>query len=363
MKTLLLLFTIFFNVSCWQKTSPPSTEQVKLGNVKKTVQLIGRAYSLTRNVITAPFDSKVSGLKVRLGESVVKGQHLIVLNSTDIIERFKSQRLTINRNNSQLASYGLQIRKLKTDLKRDREAVKLRVVASAQVDDLAYQLSVAESEWLSIKAANQLEVEKLKDMEKTLGEGNLRAPIDGTVIDMWVNHTDFYDGIIVRSGDPLVTIASRGPMKVKALAPEFLTAALIDKQAVTVMLNSDDKRSWPGTVVSIKPPAVRDEDSAGNFEVIVDFNPPDNTIRNGLEALIIANVATRINVPTLPKSAIQTVGTSNFVIKRTLASTKSKNSISQKVEVKLGIIGDETVEIKSGLSIGDEVLRNYEEPN
>jgi RND family efflux transporter MFP subunit len=352
----LLTLTLTLVSACGQKKLQPAVVIAQPGQVKQTVQIVGRVFSSSRKLIPAPFDGRVSKLNVRLGELVVYDQQLVALDSTDLAEKIQSQRLTIAKNQSQINANRMQIQKLKRDFTRSRQAFNLRTIAQSQLDEIELHLRVLKSQTQSLVDAIVLEERKLKELIAVIDEGNLRSPISGTVIDLWINPADFVAGIPVKAGDPLVTIASKGNMKIKSLAPEFLTANLNEGQTVLIKLVSNPQKHWFGRISSIRSPSGKAEEAAGNFEVMAEFDPKADMLRNGLEATIETTTGFLDKVLTLPKTAVTRANNQSFVMKKTPEGFT-------KHPVALGLIGDDAVEVTGGLNNGDPVLQVYEELN
>ena len=73
-----------------------------------------------------------------------------------------------------------------------------------------------------------------------------------------------------------------------------------------------------------------------------------------MQAKVIASIAKKENVVTVSKPSIKLGEGNSAFVQRVIEGKK------EKVAVKIGLIGDNNVEVVSGLSAGDDIIAAYE---
>lgn len=349
---LALLGIVIASTSCKLKPTAVETVQLEEGEVRQTVRILGRVQSATRRVIGAPYDGHVEDLKVASGQKVERGQVVLVMRSKDIQTKIEKIKSEIQNLELQKATSSAQLKKLEADLKRSRIALKSRAIASNEVEELEVQKVIAENRI----RAHQVEIDEAKKSMITLNEqihaSDLTSPIAGKVSETWISKNDFTAGTVVKAGDPLVTLIEGGELKMRAVVPEYFALQLSEGQSLQLHSPALAKKEWPGVVQTI----TTQNDKEGLFEVVVRFTPEGNNLRLGSEIIASATVAYKQSVNSLPKTAVVKIDNDYFV--HVVDKANGNTELSNKV-VEVGVVGDERVEIVSGVEASDLIAKVY----
>ncbi|MEW6380660.1 MAG: efflux RND transporter periplasmic adaptor subunit [bacterium] len=241
-----------------------------------------------------------------------------------------------------------RLKKATIDLQQAERELEEARKYSADKEQSGINLSALKTEYE--KAANQ----------KKLAEVNLRellrkrerlspiAPFNGRV-----TMCDLKEGMIVTTGQPLMTIADTGHLRVRAEIDELDAGRLKEAQEAVITFGAFSDRTFPGRVSRVSPQA-RIKGERTVVETII-------LLAEGTELLKIANqVDIKIirekkrNVPVLPLAAIQRE-TPPFV-------WLHHGGIARKMEVGLGLSDVDSIEIVQGLKEGDEVIISSSRP-
>lgn len=178
-----------------------------------------------------------------------------------------------------------------------------------------------------------------------LQKSALRSPISGIVTKI-----EAEEGEIVAPNVAVVSLISDSKFQIEANVPEADIGKVSLSDAVRITLDAFPGETFSGKVAIIEP-AETIIDGAVNFKINVVFDATDERIKSGFTANLDIRTDARENVLVLPQFAIIQNGERTFVRKNTKDGTRE-------VPVRLGLRGsDGTVEIISGVSEGEEVLR------
>jgi len=280
--------------------------------------------------VLPPVAGRVTDLKVQLGERVVQGQELAVIDSGDLalayadIEKAKSVRtLTKSALDRQLSLE-----------KAGGTAIKDREQAQSDYNQAVAELDRAETRLRAIGVpADQKEQSRLL---------SLKAPVSGSVIDLQVARGAFLN-------DPtaaIMTIANLGTVWVTANVPERDTALVVKGQDVDVVLAAYPGEVFAGKVLFISD--VLDPDTR-RTKVRIAFENPDIMLKPNMfaNATFLA-----------PKQMVQVVPTSALVLKeetdQVFVEVAPWTFEAQPIEVSFQQ-GDQAV-VEGGLKAGERVV-------
>lgn len=181
-------------------------------------------------------------------------------------------------------------------------------------------------------------------METTAGE-KIKAPIDGEIASINVEPDQQ-----ASPGAKLLQIADYSVMQLKVQVDEYDLGAVTEGKAATVTVHALG-RDLQGTVDSVSNEGMY-ANGVTYFDATISL-PSDSALRAGMsaEAKVIGQTAT--GVVTLPMADLR-FNTDNTPY--VLVSGDKKRGTTRKVPVTVGITDGTTVEIKSGLAAGDEVI-------
>jgi len=280
--------------------------------------------------VLPPVAGRVIDLKVQLGERVVQGQELAVIDSGDLalayadIEKAKSVRtLTKSALDRQLSLE-----------KAGGTAIKDREQAQSDYNQAIAELDRAETRLRAIGVpADQKEQSRLL---------SLKAPVSGSVIDLQVARGAFLN-------DPtaaIMTIANLGTVWVTANVPERDTALVVKGQDVDVVLAAYPGEVFAGKVLFISD--VLDPDTR-RTKVRIAFENPDIMLKPNMFANATF-LAPKQMVPVVPTSALVLKNETDQVFVEVAPWTFEARPIEVSFQQ-----GDQAV-VEGGLKAGEQVV-------
>lgn len=181
-------------------------------------------------------------------------------------------------------------------------------------------------------------------LETASGE-SIRAPIAGEIASISVEKDQQ-----VSPGTKLLQIADYSVMQLKVKVDEYDLGAVTQGKAATVTVHSLG-RNLQGTVESVSREGTY-LNGVTYFDAVISL-PADSSLRAGMsaEAKVLSQSAR--GVVTLPMADLRFRSDNTPYV---LVPSKGRRGGSREVPVTVGVSDGTTVEIKSGLSAGDEVI-------
>jgi len=174
-----------------------------------------------------------------------------------------------------------------------------------------------------------------------LAKASLRAPFDGTV-----SHVAIQTGDMAAPGAPAVSVISGDRFEIDALASETQVARLHAGDAVDATLDGYGTGTvFPAEVLRVEPAPISVNGMSG-YPVKLRFTQEDGRIKSGMTANVHVAAASARDVVVIPRQALLLRGNDAMVL------LKKDNAFVQKT-VATGLMSDDLVEIKDGLSEGD----------
>jgi HlyD family secretion protein len=347
-------------------------------NIVDSLQVLGFFDLSYKEILEAPVSGKVVAINVREGDTVRKGQTLIILQSKEVEDSLEEteyklaklvrerQRLVFNQNNTQTINrqkidwqqhqkeYVTQDLKTKEDLYRagaiskeeyDAEQEKYLMAVNNLVDAQA-ELDSANKEVEFKLKDNEAEILFLKNkgilLRNQLKACNIFSPFDGKVIEL---KAEIGSNITIHSDLIKVADLKQPVVKVK-ISENKIERVQVGQHAVI----SIGDHKYHGKVHKIEGKAIEATEStdlAINTEV--SFDKPPTSIIPGSTVLVDIELGLKKMALSLPRGQYLTTGNHIFVYKRI-------GQKAYKSEVNFGLINNSLVEIFNGLREGDSII-------
>jgi multidrug efflux pump subunit AcrA (membrane-fusion protein) len=189
----------------------------------------------------------------------------------------------------------------------------------------------------------------LINAEQSLNEATLNSPISGTVVSVDIATGDT---VSADSGTDIITIIGTKSYEVEGTLTSSQVPSVKVGQSATVQVDGTNG-SVDGTVSQVGP--VQSSDGEYSYPVVVDLPASNSTLFTGSTANVDIDTGSVSNVLAVPTSAVETTGTSSYVLET------DKGELTRKV-IKVGMVGDTYTQVLSGLSNGQSiVLADYAE--
>jgi RND family efflux transporter MFP subunit len=289
------------------------------------VEAVGTVRSIKEAMIAGKVMGTVTEIRKSAGESVRKGEVLIVIDSRDVAGQ-------ISQAQGALAQAQAAVALAETNFHRFERLHTKGSASDLELDQARFQFETA-------KGAVEQAEGALKTARSYQSYAEIAAPFDGRVVD---RHADVGD--LAAPGHPLMTIEGEGRKRLMvSLDADRVSVATVGK-SVRVEIPSLGDRTIEGTVAEIVPAA---DPATHSFLVKIDLQE-DPALRAGLYGRAIFPGGER-RALLVPRSAIHHRGglTGVLVVE------------SDRVTFRLVTVKQEDsdpIEILSGLSPGESII-------
>lgn len=222
--------------------------------------------------------------------------------------------------------------------RRDRDqAISRRISASLEVAAAAPKGSDVA---LAAAALSRAQA-RLTAAQVAVEHTRIRAPLPGVVLKRHVER-----GEVVQPGEPLVTFAGDGPLQVRIQPDESNLALLREGQGALVSAEAFPEQRLKASISRIAPSV---DPMRGTVEVDLDIDD-ESDLRPDMTVTVEIEVGRKSSALVVPASAIRDLGSdAPWVL-------VADDGEAERRAVKLGLEGDNLVEVTSGLTPDDRVL-------
>jgi HlyD family secretion protein len=352
---------------------------VTRGDLTASITGNGKVEPISPTVARAQFPTFVAEVKAAEGQSILKGQLVLSLDSADVRAQLSQARADLlaaqtDLRNARAGGPPDEVAQLQgslqnaqtqvASLERMQQSLEQLAAKQAATQDQVAQNQAAlttaranlqtlqekknalaqraavnvESAGLRVKQAQ----DQIAALEEKVRSATVIAPVDGTLYSLPVRKGDF-----VKLGDVLAEMADLRHVRVRAFVDEPDLGSLAQNQNVQVLWDAMPNRVWNGQVEQVpKQVVARGARSVG--EVLCSVN------NDKLELLPNVNVEVRILVHqqhdalVIPRSAVRYDQGQHFVF------TYDGEAVHRR-EIKVGVASDKNYELLSGLALGDKV--------
>ncbi len=293
-----------------------TTEEVKRGNIERTVSVTGVMVSKNQVDLAFELSGRVESVDVSVGDIISQGQFIAELDDSILNSQLQEVQLALN---IQIEAEKLARRNWDTLKPEERQAEK----------------DTSEKARAAVRtAANQL------------ARSNLYSPVDGIV-----TAVDIKEGEVATVGVAVISVASEGNLEIESNIPESDIAEVKLGQKAKVVFDAlSNEDVFEVEVVEIDP-ASTVISGVVYYKTKMKLLGGDERIKIGMSLDADISTAKKENVLMIPERAI---ATENGI--KTVEILLSENK-TEKVKVEVGLGGDGgMIEIVSGLKEGDKVV-------
>ncbi|MFE5580464.1 efflux RND transporter periplasmic adaptor subunit [Kitasatospora sp. NPDC056531] len=365
------------------------TATVTKGTVLATVSGTGTLVSPTDAAQDFTTGGRLTAVKVGVGDAVKKGQVLATVDTTAAQQQVDAAQAALTTANANLTKAQAGVTTTTTEPLPQTSAPspapsgaasgsgggggrgaggssvpapQTTTITTTKVDDAA----VAQAQQQVATAQTNL-----TNAQAALAGTTLTATVDGTVASISAKVGDTVGatsssgssssaskstGTSAGSGSPSGFIVLTNPtgMQVTANFSELDSLKLKKGEAASVTLNAQSDTKLNATVLSVSSlPSSSSGGAAGSsavqYAATLQLSGDTSTLRTGLSATVQVITGEADNALSLPTSALSGTGTSRT------ATVVHTDGSSERVTVGVGVEGDSTVQVVSGLTEGDKV--------
>lgn len=292
------------------------------------VEVVGRLTPSREVTLAAEVGGVVAGYDVDTGDKVEKGKVLVSLDPTDYRLALKEAEanFTVARTRLDLAMKNYD---------RSKSLLPREVITQDAYDR-------AESEYLSAGASLE-RVTVLVDIAKAqLSKTRIRSPFNGHAAARMIE-----TGQMIGAGQPLMKIIDSDPMLVRIWLPEKEYVRLDKSDPVSIVVEA-----FPETVITgaIDRIDITADERTNTFGVEITLDNSNLALKAGMSARV------RIITATIPDAILIPQSTVLYRSDREEVFIVGPDNRADLRKVLLGLSSDEKIEVREGLSAGDQLI-------
>lgn len=336
------------------------TEPVKRQNVQKVVNATGEVRAIELVTVGAQVSGKIEKLYVSMGQNVKKGDLIAEIDST-------TQQNEVDINKARLESYKAQLNAAEVSLKiadkqyKRTQTLKAKKAASDEdLENAQDTFETAKSKVTELQSSIKETEISLSTAETNLGYTKITAPLDGTIVSIPVKEGQTINAAM--DTPAIVQIADLSQMEILIEISEGDISNIKPGVKVTYSILADLNDVHETTLKSIDPgltlltnneytEVVESSEAIYYYGRLVVPND-ERKLRIGMTTQNVIYVENADNVLTIPVTALKTDGTQKYVDVLTAEGVKKRTVVT-------GVSDGLRVEIKEGVSEGDEVVLAY----
>ena len=349
-------------------------------NLLSSVSTNGKVEPIDEFQAHAPGPGVVQKIYVEVGQKVKQGDLLVRLDDSEALARLASANATLKSAQAtagDLQQGGTQEERIANsgELARAQQAQaqaqaslaslkQLQLRGAASAGEVTAAQDRLDSATNALKTAQQRSTDRYSASDKSrsaaqVADANaaylaaqaayqkavIRAPISGTVYSITVNQYDFVPG-----GEDLLDMADLNRIHVRAYFDEPEIGKLAAGQAVRIVWDARPNRIWHGHV-EIAPTTVITYGTRNVGEAIITVDDAQGDLLPNTNVTVTVTTSQRFNVLSIPREALHTEGTVNFVYR--VVSNRLQRTV-----VQVGAVNLTRVEVTGGLTEKDVVALN-----
>ncbi len=358
---LIIVVVVAFTFNSGQQVEGVSAERGSLRTwIEDTAYVQGR----DDVVMQASQSGKIIQVAVEAGQAVAAGQELLVMENPDMQYQLDLLGVQLEQLQGELTTAQIaledsrsELQKDQKDLDRNRQLFQAGALAQAEYEAILQKnqrltKSVEQKEQACQSLQRQLEKQSAvyHDLEYRNQQLVVRSPLAGIILDIPVKKEQ-----AVIPGNTLVQVGTEGELEVKTelLSDDLAAVKLGQKVEITAPLLED--KLLVGQVKKIYPRAYEKTSALGVIQrrvpVLISL-PANDRLKPGYEVQVKIETQLKPNVLILPREAIRLDAEGKSEV---LAVVEGR---IKHLKVETGLKNIESVEISSGLSAGQMVVRD-----
>jgi RND family efflux transporter MFP subunit len=348
--TILMMFTI---AGCGEKIQPGESE-VKRPQVSGVVieeavssevtdfyETSGTLKSVNTALVSAKIMGEVREIKIKPGDTVRKGDVLLIINAPDMNARVQAGQESLEEAKRGLDMAGENKNLMEKTFERYSNLFDAKAISEQEFDEMKSKRDVAVLEYERTKKALNRAEAGLYEAEAFKSYSVITSPLDGTVAEKMIE-----TGNMAVPGGPLILVESRS-YRVEAPVDETLLPSIQTGTTVGILIDAINMET-EGRVTEI----VRQVDPlTRTFMVKIALNDTSQPLQGGFYAKVKFPLGKK-TVLSVPEGSIITRGELKGVY-----AVNQQGVITFRL-VKTGKRHDGKVEILTGLSSGERIIKN-----
>jgi HlyD family secretion protein len=327
----IVIFALFISIFIWTNFFQNKNSDIPVSTVKVVKTDLKIAFSIDGKLIIDTYNpgflinGKVSQVLVKEGDQVVVGQTIARLDTQDLSISLQQAQNTL----------------------RDKQAVVEKIEDEVKGHD-ADETFTQKALRTTAQAARDSAVNVVDAAKRDFRDAVITSPVKGVVAQLNIKPGDI---ISTQNQTPIVSIIKPESLSFVAYAEEDDVLKITGDQTLSVTLNAYNKAVFPSKIIFLSPLSIIDSNGLSSYKITASLENTQNLkLIDGMEGSISFVTKEIKDVLAVSNKAIYSENTQTYVDLKNSDGNKTKTS------VKTGFTDGKSVEIISGLTVGQEVF-------
>ncbi|GJQ61847.1 MAG: RND transporter [Melioribacteraceae bacterium] len=284
------------------------TEDVQKRTITQLVAATGNINPVDQVIITPEISGEIVELPVEEGDAVDKGQLLIKIKPEIYIAQVRRAKASKQSAEATLKIREASLEKVESDYNRIKGLFEKGLASDSQLEatkaEYLSSVGLLEAQKASVIQAS----ESLKEAEEQLAKTTIYSPLTGTVTKLNVELGERVLGSNFSQGTNIMTVADLSRMEAIVEVDENDVVLVSEGDVARIEIDAFGEKKFNGIVTQIGNSALSTgmgtQDEVVNFEVKIELDQPDNTIRPGMSCDADIETETRTNVLSVPIQSV-----------------------------------------------------------
>lgn len=356
-----IALAVAYRPSTSEVSDAPPTHQITRSNFVRQVLASGKIESLNQVEVGAQVSGQIKELRVALGQEVVKGDLLAVIDPTLAQNDMQAAAAALDSVRAQIGGARAQLALSEEVLSRQRALAKIDASARQDVETAYVQYETAKSTLGSIESQIRSSRIGVDNQLAKLAQTRILAPMNGQVVSIIAKQGQTV--IAAQQVPVILRLANLSQVVVRAEVSEADVARVRVGHAVTFSVLGDSARTYSSTVDTIDPVPSGSTDAAGSgmsgpvfYNVLLKAPNREGKLRLGMTVRVSILTDRADAVLQVPVAALGPENPDGTYGVRVLTSPPGTQPIQSTVRaVRVGRGNNEMYEVLSGLEEGDLV--------
>ena len=338
----------------WSKSRPKVTRyeilKVDTASFENTSVATGKVSPRDEVLIKPQISGIISELKKEAGDHVHAGDEIATVK---VIPEMSS----LNAAESRVRVAEINLRQVEAEYARQKQLFEKGVIAQDEMDKAEADYRKAREELDNSQDNLDIVKEGVSQKMAQLSNTQIRSTIDGMVLDVPVKvGNSVIQANTFNDGTTIATVADMNDLIFIGKIDETEVGRIHTGMPIKLTIGAIENRTFDAVLEYISPQGV-EENGAILFEIKAAASLPDTVVvRAGYSANAQIVLARADGVLSVPESAVQFSGDSTFVY--VLKDSLDGKQNFEKQPLEIGLSNGIQVEVKSGLSQGQQVRGN-----
>lgn len=355
------------------------TEKVAKRSITQTVTATGTINPEFKVLITPEVTGEIISLPVKEGDIVKKGQLLIKIKGDQYMAQKDRLEANLKSSEATLQMREAEVRNVELEYERAKELHNKGLASNSEFETVETNYLTTKASYAAAEANVLQSKAQLREVLETLYKTTIYSPMDGIVTQLNVELAERVLGSGFSQGTNIMTVADLSNMEAVVDVDENDVVLVSVGDTANVKVDAFGDRIFHGVVTEIgnsaKATGFGTQEQVVNFSVKIKLIDLDTNLRPGMSCnadIETETVKDVISVPIQSVTARTDVpggeDTTNVEQKDGSETSKPKfnkpkevvfladNGKAKIVVVETGISDDNYLEIKRGISVGDEVI-------